>query len=98
MTEQLLGPLPSLNVFGRSPNRFCSQSPGRMLINLIVAPHDSIESTLRRSPTLLVGLRGDGWPVLLDGGQPQVIENELEPRDVDGVVHAATASVPSSAS
>jgi hypothetical protein len=45
-----------------------------------------------RRPAFLVGLLGDGWPALLDGGQAQIVEDEPQARDVDGRVHAATLS------
>ena len=45
-----------------------------------------------RRPAFFVGLLGDGWPALLDGGQAQIVEDELQARDVDGRVHAATSS------
>ena len=43
-------------------------------------------------PSLLVGLFGDSRPAVLYGRQAQIVEDQLEPRDIDGLVHAATSS------
>jgi hypothetical protein len=41
-------------------------------------------------PALLVGAHREGGPTLLDGGQPQVGEDEVEAGGVDGLGHAAS--------
>ena len=62
-------------------------------------------------PTFLVRPLGEVWPILLDRGQPEVVEHQRQPGSVDALGHAASpvlksperapgraTSVPSSAS
>jgi len=38
-----------------------------------------------RRPTFLIGLFGELWPQHLDGGRPQLVEQQIETRGVDGL-------------
>ena len=54
---------------------------------------DQCRQEAGRRPTLLVGLRGERRPHLLDGGEPHLGKEQLDTRDVDGIggLHGAAS-------